>query len=136
MIDSKVLLPLHLHLAVNRDFCIPLRHYLRPVPERHFDFLFPADGYEVDQTAPKSLVNCYCIGIELPLSCRRMDRRPVTKVRPALRLTATWLIPSMRYSTGSSRVMMFFSGWFSSARVAYRVVVLPLPVGPVTRTRP
>jgi hypothetical protein len=51
-------------------------------------------------------------------SARRMDRSPVAKVRPALRLTFSWLIPEIRYSTGSSIVMMFRSTAFSSRREA------------------
>ena len=41
-----------------------------------------------------------------------------------------------RYSTGSSTVMILHCGLLSSVSAAYRVVVLPLPVGPVTSTRP
>ena len=40
------------------------------------------------------------------------------EVRPALRLTLIWLMPSSRYSTGSSIVMMFFSTSFSSPSAA------------------
>ena len=45
-------------LAVTSSYnsIILLRHYLRPVPERDLDFLFPADGYVVDQAAPKACV--------------------------------------------------------------------------------
>jgi hypothetical protein len=48
----------------------------------------------------------------------RMDRRAAAKVRPALVLTWTWLIPGSRYSTGSSTVMMFFAGSLSRFSVA------------------
>jgi hypothetical protein len=46
------------------------------------------------------------------------------------------LIPGKLYSTGSSAVMIFLSGRFSSLSAPYSVVVLPLPVGPVTRKMP
>jgi hypothetical protein len=45
-------------------------------------------------------------------------------------------MPGRRYSTGSSTVMMFFSWVLMMFSVAYRVVDLPDPVGPVTRTVP
>ena len=51
---------------------------------------------------------------------------------PALTLIWAWLMPSIMYSTGSSTVMMF-STEFIMFRAVYRVVVFPLPVGPVTR---
>ena len=47
-------------------------------------------------------------------SARRIERRPVAKSSPALRLTLIWLMPPIRYSTGSSIVMMFFSTSFRS----------------------
>ena len=40
-------------------------------------------------------------------SARSTERRPVAKVRPALRLTPIWLTPLRRYSTGSSMVTMW-----------------------------
>ena len=43
-------------------------------------------------------------------SCRRMERRQLAKVRPALVFTCTWLMPDITYSTGSSTVMIFRSG--------------------------
>ena len=43
-------------------------------------------------------------------SARIIDRRPLANVRPALGLIWTWVMPSIWYSTGSSIVMMFFSG--------------------------
>ena len=64
-------------------------------------------------------------------SWRRNERSAEAKLRPALRLTWTWLIPLRRYSTGSSTVTMFTSGWFSTLRVAYSVVDFPEPVGPL-----
>ena len=51
-------------------------------------------------------------------SARRIERRPVAKSSPALRLTLIWLMPGSRYSTGSSIVMMFFSTSFSSCSAA------------------
>ena len=47
-------------------------------------------------------------------SARRIERSPVAKSSPALRFRVIWLIPAIRYSTGSSIVMMFFSIWFRS----------------------
>ena len=67
---------------------------------------------------------------------RRMAGSTAAKVRPALKLTWTWLMPSIRYSTGSSTVITLTSGRAISARVAYSVVDLPEPVGPVTSTMP
>ena len=51
-------------------------------------------------------------------SARRIERSPAAKVRPARRLTPIWLIPSRRYSTGSSIVMIFFSTALISFSVA------------------
>ena len=51
-------------------------------------------------------------------SARRIERSPVAKVSPALRLTFIWLMPAIRYSTGSSIVMMFRSTAFSSSSAA------------------
>ena len=51
-------------------------------------------------------------------SARRIERRPLAKVSPALRLTLIWLMPAIRYSTGSSIVMIFFSTSFSSLSAA------------------
>ena len=47
-----------------------------------------------------------------------------------------WSTPSMRYSIGSSMVMIFLASLLMRSSTALSVVVLPLPVGPVTRTRP
>ena len=69
-------------------------------------------------------------------SARRIERNPVAKLSPALRCTPIWLMPSNRYSTGSSIVTMLRSAWFSSWSAAYRVVDLPEPVGPVTSIAP
>ena len=43
-------------------------------------------------------------------SARSIERSPWAKVSPARRFTWIWLIPGSWYSTGSSIVMMFFSG--------------------------
>ena len=47
-----------------------------------------------------------------------------------------WLMSSNMYSTGSSMVMMLRTCLSSSLIEAYRVVVLPLPVGPDTISIP
>ena len=39
-------------------------------------------------------------------SCRRIDLRPVAKVRPAWSFVWIWLIDGNTYSTGSSMVVM------------------------------
>ena len=67
---------------------------------------------------------------------RRMDLSAEAKFRPALTLSWTWLTPLSGSSTGSSTVMMFFSGELRAVRVVYSVVDLPDPVGPVTRMVP
>ena len=41
---------------------------------------------------------------------RTIERRPEANVRPAFRLTWTWVRPGIWYSTGSSIVMMLRSG--------------------------
>ena len=49
---------------------------------------------------------------------RRIERSADAKVRPALGLVCTWLMPASRYSTGSSTVITLTSGrlsWFSVA---------------------
>src|SRR5262249_27729881 len=46
------------------------------------------------------------------------------------------MMPSMSYSTGSSVVMILSLMTLSSLRAEYSVVVLPAPVGPVTRMMP
>ena len=51
-------------------------------------------------------------------SARIMERRPLAKVRPAFGLTWTCVMPGTWYSTGSSIVMMFFSGVLTSPRAA------------------
>ena len=74
--------------------------------------------------------------IRMSGSARIIERRPVANVSPALGLIWTWVIPSIWYSTGSSIVMMFFSGVFSSISAPYSEVDLPEPVGPVASTAP
>ena len=51
-------------------------------------------------------------------SARIIARSPLAKVRPARALTWTWVIPSIWRSTGSSMVMMFFSGVLTSPSAA------------------
>ena len=51
-------------------------------------------------------------------SARIIARRPLANVRPAFVLTWTCVTPSSWYSTGSSIVMMFFSGVLSSPSAA------------------
>ncbi len=46
-----------------------------------------------------------------------MARRAPAKVSPALTLSWTWLTPLRGTSTGSSTVMMFFSGELSAVSV-------------------
>src|SRR3990170_622046 len=60
----------------------------------------------------------------------------VQKVRPVLSFTATWFTSLSSYSMGSSMVMMFIRSLLMLDSIEYRVEVLPLPVGPVTRTTP
>ena len=50
-------------------------------------------------------------------SLRRIDRSAFEKVSPARLLTCTWLMPAMRYSTGSSTVMTLIFE-FATARSA------------------
>ena len=69
-------------------------------------------------------------------SCLNMERSPAAKVKPAFALVWTWLIPCNLYSTGSSTVIMFFLISFKLLNTVYKVVDLPLPVGPVTRMIP
>ena len=69
-------------------------------------------------------------------SCRKMARRQPAKVTPTSVSIGIWIIPSMSYSTGSSVVISLSLILLSSVNDEYRVVVLPLPVGPVTSTIP
>ena len=68
-------------------------------------------------------------------SWRRMPRSPSAKVMP-VSLTGIWLMPSNWYSTGSSMVTTLRVGSLISVSVAYSVVVLPEPVGPVHNSMP
>ena len=68
-------------------------------------------------------------------SWRRMPRRPSANEMPASD-TCIWLTPAKWYSTGSSMVTTLRVGSLISLRVAYSVVVLPDPVGPVHSTMP
>ena len=63
-------------------------------------------------------------------SWRRIERSPRAKVRPFFSLTGIWVMPLSWYSTGSSMVTILSSVETISDRQAYRVVVLPDPVGP------
>ena len=67
---------------------------------------------------------------------RKIDRRAAAKVKPALGFTCTWLMPGIRYSTGSSTVTMLTSGRTTAFNVAYKLVDLPEPVGPLTISMP
>src|SRR5438094_509868 len=69
-------------------------------------------------------------------SDRRIDRSADANVKPAFGFIWTWFTPPRRYSTGSSTVMMLRSISFRMLSVAYSVVDLPEPVGPVTRIIP
>ena len=60
----------------------------------------------------------------------------LAKLMPARSLSRTCRTSGIWYSTGSSTVMILRSLSFKALSVAYRVVVLPLPVGPVTRNMP
>ena len=60
----------------------------------------------------------------------------MAKVTLRLVLTCICEMPSMRYSTGSSMVMTLRVARSMRPRAAYKVVVLPDPVGPVTRRMP
>ena len=65
-----------------------------------------------------------------------MARSPAAKVIPTLEFTCVWPMPSTAYSTGSSTVKILRVPSFKLFRPAYKVVVLPEPVGPVTRIIP
>ena len=74
--------------------------------------------------------------ISMSGSARIIERSPLANVSPAFGLIWIWVIPSIWYSTGSSIVMIPFSGLLSSVSAAYSVVDFPEPVGPVTSTAP
>ena len=65
-----------------------------------------------------------------------MARSPAAKSNLAGRLTSIWFRASIRYSIGSSTVMMLLLLLTSSMTEAYSVVVFPEPVGPDTNTMP
>ena len=69
-------------------------------------------------------------------SWRKIARKPRAKLISTLPLTCVWPIPGSMYSTGSSMVRILRALSLISDRPAYRVVVLPEPVGPVTRIMP
>ena len=64
-------------------------------------------------------------------SWRRIDFSPLANVTSARRLICIWLTAGNTYSTGSSIVITLSSLRLISASVAYSVVVLPEPVGPL-----
>ncbi len=49
-------------------------------------------------------------------ACRSIARNAAAKVMPVSARTGTWLMPLIWYSTGSSTVMIFRSGWFRWCR--------------------
>ncbi len=65
-----------------------------------------------------------------------MARKPFANVRPAGSLIWIWLIVGKTYSTGSSIVTTLMSSLLIALNVAYKVVVLPEPVGPAQITMP
>ncbi len=69
-------------------------------------------------------------------SCRRIERSPRAKVSPFFSFTGICSTPGSWYSTGSSIVTILSCPLLISEIIAYSVVVLPLPVGPVTSTMP
>ncbi len=69
-------------------------------------------------------------------SWRRAARRPWAKSRPIFSFVCTWVMPSMRYSMGFSMVKMLISVLLKYFSMPNKVVVLPAPVGPVTRISP
>ncbi len=69
-------------------------------------------------------------------SCRRIARSPRANVIWTFVLTCDWPMPSIKYSIGSSTVMMLRVSSLIRSSAAYRVVVFPDPVGPVTRMMP
>ena len=65
-----------------------------------------------------------------------MARSPLAKDISTRLFTWVCPTPSSSYSMGSSTVRILRWGEFSSARIAYSVVLFPDPVGPVTRMMP
>ena len=69
-------------------------------------------------------------------SCRSSVRTPVAKSTPITGWTCIWLNSGAIISIGSSIEHTLTSGVARSFIVEYSVVVLPEPVGPVTRMMP
>ena len=69
-------------------------------------------------------------------SWRRNDLSAAENVNPIFSFNCTWLIPFNVYSIGSSTVTIFVFYLFNNFNVAYNVVVLPDPVGPLIKTIP
>ena len=69
-------------------------------------------------------------------SWRSSVRTPAAKSRPMPGWTCIWLNAGSTSSIGSSIVHTFTSGRATCFSVEYKVVVLPEPVGPVTRITP
>jgi hypothetical protein len=69
-------------------------------------------------------------------SWRKKPRSALSNVTPARGLTPTCVTPATRISTGSSTEHTLFVAASRSASDAYSVVLLPLPVGPVTTMKP
>ncbi|MNY36040.1 hypothetical protein D3C86_1704990 [compost metagenome] len=69
-------------------------------------------------------------------SWRISARTPLAKLSSMLCCTCIWLNAGSIISIGSSMVQTFTSSVASCLRVVYSVVVLPEPVGPVTRMMP
>ena len=69
-------------------------------------------------------------------SARRKARRAAANVKPILGWTWTCRSPSCVISTGSSAVQIFRAGLLRRSSSAWRVVVLPDPVGPTQRMSP
>ena len=69
-------------------------------------------------------------------SCLRMLLKPDSKVIPIFSFKFIWFNPSIATSIGSSKVSMFIFSFFILFKIEYKVVDLPLPVGPLTITRP
>ena len=69
-------------------------------------------------------------------SWRKMARSALAKLKSILALTWVWPTPGSSYSIGSSTVMMLLPWVSRRCKPAYKVVVLPEPVGPVTKMMP
>ncbi|MCY1229434.1 hypothetical protein D9M72_417980 [compost metagenome] len=69
-------------------------------------------------------------------SCRISARRPSVKPKSSCGCTCVWLNEGSIISIGSSTVLTLTSSVATRLSVEYSVVVLPEPVGPVTRMMP